>query len=218
MILRRSVRALGWAGLALFLPVLCAAAHVSLASYNRQYSVVDVEAYPVALVLGAHAYPGSPSPFLAARLDVAKDLFDAGKVQVLLLSGDNRSQSNHETAVMKRYLVERGVPAHRIVEDQAGYDTYDSCVRARDVFGLSEGIVVTQGFHLDRAVTTCREAGLNMVGVAETRMRDAFPSAWGWGIRREMLANLKMEWDVRTGRPAEQQDPPSSAVTDALNS
>jgi vancomycin permeability regulator SanA len=127
----------------------------------------EVPAAPVGLVLGAGLYHGSPTPMLATRLDVAAELYHGGKVRALLLSGDNSRLGYDEPSVMRDYLIAHGVPGDVLVLDYAGFDTWDSCVRARDVFGVRRLTVVTQSFHLPRAVALCRTAGLDAFGVGD---------------------------------------------------
>ncbi|MET8159003.1 ElyC/SanA/YdcF family protein [Sphaerisporangium sp. NPDC005289] len=127
----------------------------------------QVPAAPVGLVLGAGLYGHSPTPMLATRLDSAARLLRVGKVRALLLSGDNSRPGYDEPSVMRDYLVARGVPAGVLVLDYAGFDTWDSCVRARRVFGVRALTVVTQDFHLPRAVALCRAAGLDAFGVGD---------------------------------------------------
>ena len=104
-------------------------------------------------MLGAQVDPdGQPSPFLAARLALAKRLLDSGKVRVLLVSGDNMNYGYDEPQAMRRWLVDHAVPYRKIVLDYAGFDTYDSCARAVRIFGVRQAIVVTQSYHLPRAV------------------------------------------------------------------
>ncbi len=129
---------------------------------------------PVALVLGAGLHANQPTLMLARRLDLAAELYRAGRVRVLLLSGDNGRVGYDEPTAMRDYLVARGVPAERIVLDYAGFDTWDSCVRARKVFGVGRLTVVTQDFHLPRAVALCRNAGIDAFGVGDESM-----SRWG---------------------------------------
>ncbi|MDF1487271.1 SanA/YdcF family protein [Tessaracoccus caeni] len=212
-------RALIAAGVALLVGVAAvggSAAHVATLSSGRVYSVDDVPERGVGLVLGARTHPDRPSAFLAARLDVALRLFESGKVRVLLVSGDNLARSNHETTTMRRYLEERGVPSERIFEDEAGFDTYDSCVRARDVFGVAELTIVTQDYHLDRAIAICEQVGVDAVGVPDESARERFPAVWAKGRGREWLANLKMEWDTLTAREP-QQDPFDGSLLEALD-
>ncbi|WP_308250193.1 SanA/YdcF family protein [Sphaerisporangium fuscum] len=127
----------------------------------------DVPAAPVALVLGAGLFHGGPSPMLATRLDIAAELYRSGRVRALLLSGDNSRVGYDEPSVMRDYLIAHGVPRKVLVLDYAGFDTWDSCVRARDVFGVRRVTVVTQNFHLPRAVALCRTAGMDAFGVGD---------------------------------------------------
>lgn len=161
--------------------------------------LADVPATPVALVLGAQVYPsGTPSPFLAARLDLAKRLLDAGLVEVLLVSGDHGAREYDEPDAMRRYLVDAGVPPDRVVADHAGFDTYDSCSRAQRIFGVHRVTVVTQGYHLPRAVATCRALGLDAVGVGDESVRGS--RAWRRGALRDQVACVKAVLDVATRR------------------
>lgn len=154
---------------------------------------------PVAMVLGASVQNGNPSPFLAGRLDVALDLYRSGTVSAILVSGDNKDTDYDEPTVMKQYLTDRGVPASQIVRDPAGYNTYDSCVRARDVYGVTRLIVVTQDYHLPRTIATCRAVGLDATGVADTTARQ-YRDTWWWGVAREAAANWKLLYDLVTDR------------------
>ena len=139
------------------------------AAHGHVYSAAAVPAAPVALVLGAQVYPdGNPSPFLAARLEIARQLLAAGKVRAILVSGDHMDWGYNEPGAMFQWLVDRGVPSRRIVLDHAGFDTYDSCARAREVFGVDQAIVVTQSYHIDRAVALCRRLGVEATGAAGT--------------------------------------------------
>jgi SanA protein len=123
---------------------------------------------PVALVFGAGLHEGLPSPILAERLDAAVALFKAGKVERVLVSGDNSSDPRYhdETLAMRRYLIGRGVPAERVLGDDFGVSTYDTCVRARTVFGVDRAVLVTQRFHLPRALFIANSIGLESDGVA----------------------------------------------------
>jgi vancomycin permeability regulator SanA len=119
------------------------------------------------LVLGAGLAHGRPTPMLARRLDIAAELYRAGKIRALLLSGDNSRKDYDEPTAMRDYLRVKGVPGSVMVLDYAGFDTWDSCVRARKVFGARALTVVTQVFHLPRAVALCRTAGLATFGVGD---------------------------------------------------
>ncbi|MBX3312688.1 MAG: YdcF family protein [Actinobacteria bacterium] len=128
-------------------------------------SVASAPEAPVAIVLGAGLRDGEPSPYLAARLEVGADLLRQGKVRALLVSGDNGEVSYDEVTAMERWLLDHGVPASKIVKDHAGFDTWSSCTRAHRIFGVDEALVVTQDFHVRRAVYLCREAGIETHGV-----------------------------------------------------
>jgi vancomycin permeability regulator SanA len=182
------------------------------------YSATDVPPAPVALVLGALVRPdGTPSSFLTARLELARRLFDAGKVRVLLVSGDHTRPDYDEPGTMRDWLVAHGVPARRVVVDYAGVDTYDSCARANRIFGVRQAIVVTQTYHLDRAVTLCRHLGIDATGVGDDSVRDRWFSWWRASLR-ERGACVKAVVDLATGRDPEFLGPSENGVRDALRS
>ncbi len=214
---RRGLEVLGAATLTIALGSILSGIVLVLASSSGRVYVAgdDVPARDVIMVLGAQADPGSPSGFLGARLDVAIDLFNSGKGKVILVTGDNREQSNFETQVMQDYLVKRGIPANKIVQDVAGYDTYDSCSRARDVFGVREVTVVSQLYHVERTVATCRALGVDAIGVGDVSAKQIWPGLYQKAELREYLAVVKMQLDLLRGNKAT-QSPPSSAVQDAL--
>lgn len=189
---------------------------VSVASAGRVHSVAEAPTAPVALVLGAGIDPsGTPSPYLKARLDTAAELYETGKVRVLLVSGDNRTHAYDEPTAMRDYLVAAGVPTESVVLDFAGRDTYDSCQRAHRIFGVDEVTVVSQEYHVVRAVALCRAAGMTTEGVGDVTVRDRFPRDWQVGWVREKVANVKAAADVLSRR-----DPvlgePEPGVRDAL--
>ena len=167
---------------------------------GRVYSEAAVPPAPVALVLGAQVYDdGAPSPFLAARLDIAQRLLAAGKVKAILLSGDHGRWEYDEPGAMKAYLIARGVPAARLALDYAGFDTYDSCARARRIFGVRQAIVVTQSFHIDRAVALCRTLGVDAVGIGDESVK-IYTGPWRSDVIRERGAVVKAVYDVLSGR------------------
>lgn len=125
-------------------------------------SADDVEAAPVAIVLGAGLKPdGSPSVFLGRRLARAAELYAAGTVEVVLVSGDNSRKDYDEPTAMHDWLVENGVPSEKVVRDFAGFDTHDTCVRAHQVFGVEAAVVVSQDYHVRRAAFSCAAAGID---------------------------------------------------------
>jgi SanA protein len=127
---------------------------------------VEVPARPIAIVFGAGVTPsGVLSPVLKARVDAGLELYRAGKVKKLLLTGDNRFVWYNEPGSMANYLVEQGVPRSDLVPDYAGRRTYDSCYRAKHIFGVDDAILVTQNYHLDRALYTCNSLGIDSIGM-----------------------------------------------------
>jgi len=117
------------------------------------------------LVLGCLVHGEHPSGFLADRLERAYQLYSAGVAPKLLLSGDNGQVEYNELQAMYTYMIQRGVPEGDIFLDYAGFNTYNSARRARDIFLVRSCVVVTQGFHLPRAVYDLRAMGIDAVGV-----------------------------------------------------
>jgi vancomycin permeability regulator SanA len=172
---------------------------VRVTSAGRMHTAESVPPAPVALVLGARVYPsGTPSPFLAARLDLAHRLYTDGKVRVVLVSGDNLAPEYNEPDAMRRYLIDAGMPPEAVVADYAGFDTYDSCARAKRIFGVDQLVVVSQGYHLPRAVATCRALGVDATGVGDYTQQHT--RSWRRGAIRDQLACVKTVIDLVTGR------------------
>lgn len=188
---------------------------VHASAHDSIYSTDSAPSRDVALVLGAGLNAdGSPSRYLIGRLDAAYDLYVAGKVKVILVSGDNRTVTYSEPGAMRSYLRNRGVPQRDVVADYAGLDTYDSCYRAHAIFGVNSITVVGQSYHLDRAVTTCRVTGIrDAIGVGDEQSHNT--TTWRTGQVRELPANIKLVWDRVTHRKPILGDRETS-VTDAL--
>lgn len=145
----------------------------ALSAIGKIYTLDDVPERPVAIVFGAQVLPsGRLSAMLNDRVQMGAALYHAGKVRALLLTGDNGAVEYNEPEAMRNYARAFGVPEDAIVLDYAGFRTYDSCYRARDIFQVDEAILVTQGFHLDRALLVCNALGVNSVGVAADAMRE----------------------------------------------
>lgn len=190
----------GLLGAAMMAP-LALAAGIHYFTRRRVVALETVPATPVALVLGAEVHPdGRPSGFLRARLDVALELYRRGLVKRLLVSGDGTSRFYDEPTAMRQYLLDNGVPDEAVLIDPEGVDTYASCTRARDEFGVHRLIVVSQRYHLPRALAICRLLGLDAWGVGDVTARRS-PRTWAHGARREVAANLKLLWDVARQRP-----------------
>jgi vancomycin permeability regulator SanA len=115
-----------------------------------------------------------------------------------LVSGDNMAPEYNEPDAMRDYLIKGGVPADKVIADYAGFDTYDSCVRAKRIFHVSKLIIVTQGYHLPRAVATCRALGIEASGVGDNTVRRTEP--WRRGAIRDQIACVKTVVDLVTRR------------------
>ena len=187
-------------------------------AHGHVYGPDSVPRAPVAMVLGARVYSDERvSPFLEARLEIARRLYSDGKVAAILVSGDNGRNEYNEVDPMRRWLKRHGVPGDKVIGDYAGFDTYDSCVRARKVFGVRAMTMVTQGFHIERAVTLCRGAGIEANGVADDSVR-RYAQTWKTSTAREYLANVKAGWDAAVGRDPVYLGPRETSVDEAVTS
>lgn len=193
--LTATIAALGLA--ALLLPRLI----TSLNAIQRIYTTIDVPARPVAIVFGAGLWrDGSPTPVLRDRVATAAELYFTGKVEKLLMSGDNTTVDYNEPGAMQEYALQLGVPAEAIVLDYAGRRTYDTCYRAKAVFGVQSAILVTQDFHLPRALYICDALYLDAVGVSADRRAYRRSSLVIWHVR-ELFATTTAIFDVHILRP-----------------
>ncbi|MFB8243530.1 vancomycin high temperature exclusion protein [Streptomyces sp. NPDC055952] len=190
---RRGRRRLVQAVMAGCVLALLPATWMHLVADGRLRSAADVPRTDVAVVFGAGLWGGEPSPYLAHRLDAAAGLYREGKVRVVLVTGDNSREDYDEPDAMRAYLTRHGVPDGRIVSDYAGFDTWDSCVRAKKIFGVDEAVLISQGFHIRRAVALCRAAGVESYGVGVDAVHDA---TWYYGGAREILAAGKAAADA----------------------
>lgn len=160
---------------------------VSMAS-NKIYLAEDVPPARAAIVFGAGlTASGAPTAVLKDRVTTAVNLYRAGKVEKILMSGDNRFINYNEPGAMKAFALELGMPEEDIILDYAGRRTYDTCYRAGEIFQLDQAILVTQKFHLTRALYTCNALGLNSTGV-EADLRPYRDEGF-WSIR-EIPASL----------------------------
>ena len=179
------------------LPRLITALYAS----TRIETLEEVPPSPVAIVFGAGlTRDGRATRVLRDRVETAAQLYFAGKVGKLLMSGDNRFVDYNEPQAMKDYALELGVPAEAIVLDYAGRRTYDTCYRAHAIFQLDEAILVTQGFHLPRALITCNRLGVKATGVAAQNHYFLKRSRLYWNIR-ELLATPVALWEVYVSQP-----------------
>jgi SanA protein len=149
--------------------VLCANLRIINAHKDRLYTDVrEIPARETGLVLGASRVLGNGRPNLhfSSRMDATATLYRAGKIKRVIVSGDNSRPAYDEPSLMKEALMARGVPASAIICDYAGFRTLDSVVRAREVFGLKDCIIITQRYHNTRALEIARATGLDALGFA----------------------------------------------------
>jgi SanA protein len=164
-------------------------------------NVADVPHAEVAIVPGALVKPnGKMSPMLADRVRQTAALWHAGKVEKVLVSGDHHTWAYDEPDTMRKALVWAGVPPRDVFEDHAGFDTWATMVRARSIFGVRNAVVVTQGFHMPRALFLAHEAGIDATGLTADLHQ--------WGTEgeksevREVLSRVKAIADVTLDTPA----------------
>lgn len=184
-----------------FFAIIISRLYIIYYAKPRMHSIENVPERPVAIVFGAGLWSnGRPSPILRDRVATGADLYFQGKVKKLLMSGDNSYIDYNEPGAMTDYAVELGVPEEDIVQDYAGRRTYDTCFRAREIFRLDKVILVTQEFHLSRAIYTCSQMGLDAIGVLADRRRYHTNARIYWEIR-ESFASLVALLEVNITHP-----------------
>lgn len=168
---------------------------------NRTYTAANAPAGRVAIIFGAGLWHnGSPSPVLSDRVAVGAKLYFSGKVEKLLLSGDNRFVDYNEPGAMRTYALTLGVPEDALILDFAGRRSYDTCYRARHIFGLHSAILVSQSFHLPRAVFLCNKLGISSIGV-NADLRDYHQASLIYWNLREIPATAVAFWELYVTHP-----------------
>ncbi len=177
--------------------------YVNTISKNYRYTeATKVPPQRVAIVFGAGVYPdGTPSPMLADRVTAAVELYKLGRVKKILMTGDNSRKDYDEVTTMQQFAIARGVPQQDITLDYAGFSTYESCYRAKDIFGVKNAILVTQNFHLPRAVYTCRQFGIQALGLGTPDWESYSKQTVSWYTFREKLSIIKALWEIHATRP-----------------
>lgn len=205
---------LGISGLAILLtPRLITAIHAR----TRTQSVDEVAPEGVVIVFGAGLWrDGTPTPVLRDRVTTAANLYLSGKVEKILMSGDNRFEDYNEPAAMRDFAIRLGVPDDAIVLDYAGRRTYDTCYRAREIFEIESAILVTQGFHLPRALYVCNNLGVEAKGVSAD-LRNYRRRSLAYWHTRETLATIQAMLDVHILKPLPVLGEPEPILTDTLN-
>ena len=185
-----------WLGLVLLGFVLYSNIRIDSYSKGKLYDTVsDVPHYHTALVLGTSPIGrnGGPNLYFLSRIDATVKLYEAGKIDRILVSGDNRKEEYNEPEEMKKALVDKGIPEEVIFLDYAGFRTLDSVVRAKEVFGQSEFIVVSQKFHNERAVFIAQKKGIKAAGFNAKDVHASYgfiTHVREWGARCKVFLDL----------------------------
>ena len=199
--MRFSARLILLLGLPGLLTLFLARLLTGIYAASRLFTPETVPPQPVAIVFGAGLRrDGSPTAVLRDRVETASSLYFSGKVKKLLMSGDNRFVDYNEPEAMRQYALALGVPDADIVLDYAGRRTYDTCYRARAIFGVGNAILVTQGFHLPRALFLCNSLGVQAVGVEAANHYFLKRSRLIWNLR-ELAATFAALMDVHYYKP-----------------
>lgn len=182
------------------LAILSIISSVQLRYIKKLYpNIHAIEPAPYAIILGASVQKnGNPSDALRDRLLVGQALYEQKIVPKLLVTGDDGLYHIDETKVMRAFLEENGVPPNDIIEDGHGYRTYESCKRAVQEYGIKRAIIVTQRFHIGRALYLCNQLGLDAWGISSdltAYVRIVYFTA------RDMAASLEAWWDVNIKAP-----------------
>lgn len=152
----------------------------------------------VGLVLGTSKSlkNGNKNPYFFYRIEAAEELFKSGKIEYIIVSGDNSSQYYNEPEDMQTELVARGIPKTKIFLDFAGLRTLDSVVRAKEIFGQNSYLIISQRFHNERAVFLAQKKGIEAYGY---NAKDVNKKAGFKTNLREYFARVKVFWDLFFG-------------------
>jgi SanA protein len=165
------------------------------------HSLQNAPSSKVAIVFGAGLRrDGTPTLILRDRVAAAVDLYQRKMVSKILVSGDNRFLDYNEPGAMYEYAISMGVPKEDVIRDYAGRRTYDTCYRAKAIFGVTEALLITQAYHLPRALYLCNHLGLTAQGVASDISHYSQFSYASW-LSREWIARAGALWDIWIALP-----------------
>lgn len=199
---KRVLRALALAaGLGLLIPVAVLLYVRVVTATFRFNDATQMPSERVAVVFGAGVRGERPTRILAERIEGAVALYQLGRVSKLLMTGDNSRADYDEVTVMGRYAEALGVSPDDITLDYAGFSTYESCYRLRPIFGVERAILVTQSYHLPRALYTCRALGVEAVGLGVADWGRYSPLLLARYTVREALATTKALVELHLTRP-----------------
>jgi SanA protein len=197
--IKKALKIISFAIAVVLLLILVSYYSVEIRTRNRVFdNMDDLPPNMVGLVLGTtkYVYGSTLNPYYINRIDAAARLFNEGKVEYLLVSGDNGQIEYNEPVKMKKDLVEKGIPEDRIFLDYAGFRTLDSIVRSREIFGQEKITVISQEFHNERAVFIALSKDIDAVGynAKDVSYRTGFKTNV-----REIFARVKMMFDLAVG-------------------
>ena len=177
--------------------------YIKIVTNNRRYFQAEkVPSEPVAIVFGAGVWAdGTPTPMLADRVEGAVELYRLGRVNKILMTGDNATREYNEVVAMQQYAERLGVPSQDIKLDYAGFSTYESCYRAKVIFGVERAVLITQKYHLPRAVYTCNQLGIEAVGLGTPDWGKFRDDSMRFYTQREVLAVIKAILELHIIRP-----------------
>ena len=201
-IIKWTIRTCLLAGVLSLLGLILPRLITSLHAWNKIYTSVDeIPADRIAIIFGAGLRrDGTPTAVLRDRVETGAALYFNGKTEKLLMSGDNRFVEYNEPEAMRQYAISLGVPKDAIVLDYAGRRTYDSCYRAKAVFGVESALLVTQKFHLPRALFLCNALGIKSIGVEANNLNYRRISLLYWNLR-EQFATFTAFLDIFVEKP-----------------
>ena len=201
MMRTKMIKAAAWMAVACLTLIAACDIAVRATAHGRTYdNVNDIPHNRVGLLLGTNSTTprGTHNYYYTHRINAAAELFHAGKVDYLLISGDNSSKHYDEPTMMRDSLLLHGVPADRIVLDYAGFRTLDSVIRAKEVFGQSSFTIISQKFHNERALVQARHYGIDAIAYNADDVILGYP--WLKVQCRERLARVKLYLDLLTGK------------------
>ncbi len=180
-------------------------ANIYMCAYSSRYIITAEEAslmnVDCALVLGAGVKNGSPTPMLRERINAGVEVFNSGATNRILMSGDHGNTDYDEVNVMKSYAKEQDVPGDCIFMDHAGFSTYESMYRAKEVFEVDSVIVITQKYHLYRAIYDARKLGLEAYGVDAEKLHYSLPVKLGNNAREALARTKDVLWCIVKPEP-----------------
>lgn len=170
---------------------------ISMTTYQRVYEDIDtIPEYEFGLLLGTSPWPQSSNLFFRTRIEAAKELYERGKIQRILVSGDNSTKEYNEPEMMRLALVKAWVDEKDITLDYAGFRTLDSVLRAKEIFSLTGGFtIISQPFHVERALFLADANGISAIGYGA---KDVSPKYGLYAYTREIGARWLALYDAWT--------------------